>query len=104
MKLLTFEYDNKKSLGILVNNNKIYPIKKIGINYESMNELICNISDEEIKEGDWFHLDMSDNMMDEELDDISIFSRFVSFVIRTTIVLGICCIALIFLIINVLTS
>ena len=49
MKLLTFEYDNKKSLGILVNNNKIYPIKKIGINYESMNELICNISDEEIK-------------------------------------------------------
>jgi len=60
--------------------------------------------DEEIKEGDWFHLDMSDNMMDEELDDISIFSRFVSFVIRTTIVLGICCIALIFLIINVLTS
>ena len=49
MKLLTFEYDNKESLGILVNNNKIYPIKKIGINYESMNELICNISDEEIK-------------------------------------------------------
>ncbi|WP_027636747.1 fumarylacetoacetate hydrolase family protein [Clostridium butyricum] len=49
MKLLTFEYDNKESLGILVNNNEIYPIKKIGINYESMNELICNISDEEIK-------------------------------------------------------
>lgn len=37
MKLLTFEYDNKESLGILVNNNKIYPIKKIGINYEWIN-------------------------------------------------------------------
>ena len=49
MKLLTFEHDSNELLGVLVNDNKIYPLKNLGINYKSMHELICNIKDEEIQ-------------------------------------------------------
>ncbi len=49
MKLLTFELDNKETLGILADNDKIYPLNKSDIRYKSMHELISNITDEEIK-------------------------------------------------------
>lgn len=49
MKLLTFELDNKETLDILADNDKIYPLNKSDIRYKSMHELISNITDEEIK-------------------------------------------------------
>ena len=50
MKLITFKYNNKEQVGILTKDEQgIYPIKTLGINYETMNELIENITDEEMK-------------------------------------------------------
>lgn len=49
MKLLTFEHDNNELLGVLVNDNKICPLRNLDINYKSMHELICNINDKEIQ-------------------------------------------------------
>ena len=50
MKFITFNYNNKEQVGILNKNEQgIYPIKTLGINYETMNELIENITDEEMK-------------------------------------------------------
>ena len=49
MKLLTFEHNKKHFLGVLINNNKIYPLKNLNITYQSMHDLICNVTDEEIK-------------------------------------------------------
>src|SRR5471030_1226103 len=49
MKFITFKYDNKEQVGILTKNEqKVYPIKSLGINYETMNELIENITDKEM--------------------------------------------------------
>ena len=49
MKLITFKYDNKEQLGVLTSNEQgVYPIKTLGLNYETMNELIENITDQEI--------------------------------------------------------
>ena len=50
MKLITYNYNNKEQVGILNKNEQgIYPIKALGINYETMNDLIENITDEEMK-------------------------------------------------------
>ena len=49
MKLLTFEKDNIELLGVLTDNNKIYPLKNLDIKYNSMNELICKITNDDIK-------------------------------------------------------
>jgi len=50
MKFITFKYDNKEQVGILTKNEQsIYPIKTLSINYETMNDLIENITDEEMK-------------------------------------------------------
>lgn len=50
MKFITFKYGNKQQVGILTTNEQgIYPIKTLGINYETMNDLIENITDEEMK-------------------------------------------------------
>ncbi|WP_294405977.1 fumarylacetoacetate hydrolase family protein [uncultured Clostridium sp.] len=49
MKLLTFEHNNKESLGILIDNTKILPLKNLNINYKSMHELICNITENEMQ-------------------------------------------------------
>lgn len=49
MKLLTFEHDNKESIGILINDTKIMPLKNLNINYKSMHELICNITESEMQ-------------------------------------------------------
>ena len=49
MKFITFKYDNKDQLGVLTKNEQdIYPIKTLGINYETMNDLIEKITDEEM--------------------------------------------------------
>ena len=50
MKFITFNYDNKEQVGILTKNEQgVYPIKTLGLNYETMNELIENITDQEMK-------------------------------------------------------
>lgn len=49
MKFITFKYDNKEQVGILnKNENGIFPIKNLNVNYENMNDLIENITDEEM--------------------------------------------------------
>jgi len=49
MKFITFKYDNKEQVGILTKNEReVYPVKSLGINYETMNELIENITDKEM--------------------------------------------------------
>ena len=41
MKFITFKYDNKEQVGILTKDEQgVYPIKTLGLNYETMNELI----------------------------------------------------------------
>ena len=49
MKFTTFNYDNKEQVGILTRDEQgVYPIKTLGLNYETMNELIENITDDQI--------------------------------------------------------
>ena len=49
MKFITFKYDNKEQVGILAKDEQgIYPIKTLGLNYGTMNELIDNITDDQI--------------------------------------------------------
>ena len=49
MKIITFKHDNKEQVGILTMNEQgVYPIKALGLNYETMNELIENITDQEM--------------------------------------------------------
>ena len=50
MKFITFKYDNKQQVGILTKNEQgVYPIQTLGVNYDTMNDLIENITDEEMK-------------------------------------------------------
>lgn len=50
MKFITFKHNNKKQVGILTKDEKaILPIKNFGITYDTMNDLIQNITNEEIK-------------------------------------------------------
>jgi 2-keto-4-pentenoate hydratase/2-oxohepta-3-ene-1,7-dioic acid hydratase in catechol pathway len=49
MKFITYKYDNKEQVGILSKNEQgIYPIKTLGLNYETMTELIENVTDEQV--------------------------------------------------------
>lgn len=49
MKFITFKYDNKEQVGILNKNKQgIFPIKTLNLNYENMNDLIENITNEEM--------------------------------------------------------
>lgn len=49
MKFITYKYDNKEQVGILNRSELgIYPIKTLNVNYKTMNDLIENISDEEM--------------------------------------------------------
>ena len=50
MKFITFKYNHKEQVGILNKNEQgIYPIKTLGINYTTMNDLIENITDQEME-------------------------------------------------------
>ena len=50
MKFITFKHDNEEQVGILTRNDQgIYPIKTLGLNYETMNDLIEKITDEEMR-------------------------------------------------------
>lgn len=49
MKFITFKHGNEEQVGILTKDEKgIYPIKNLGLTYESMTDLIENITDQEI--------------------------------------------------------
>jgi len=49
MKFITFNYDHKEQVGILTSDEQgVYPINTLGLHYETMNELIENIADEQI--------------------------------------------------------
>ncbi|MDR3596182.1 fumarylacetoacetate hydrolase family protein [Clostridium sp.] len=49
MKFITFKYDNKEQVGILSKNEQnIYPLKTLGVNYNTMNDLIENITNGEM--------------------------------------------------------
>lgn len=49
MKFITFKHDNKEQVGILTQNEQgVYPIKTLGANYNTMNDLIENISNDEM--------------------------------------------------------
>lgn len=49
MKFITFKYDNQEQVGILTKTEQgVYPIKTLGANYNTMNDLIENISDTEM--------------------------------------------------------
>ncbi|MEA4816571.1 MAG: fumarylacetoacetate hydrolase family protein [Lachnospiraceae bacterium] len=48
MKFLTYQYHGVEILGILTDKG-VYNVKDFGLNYASMNELIVNITDEEMK-------------------------------------------------------
>lgn len=50
MKFVTFKHDNNQQVGILTRNEQgVYPLKNLGVNYDSMNDLIENITDQEMK-------------------------------------------------------
>lgn len=50
MKFITFKHDNKHQVGILTKNEQgVYPVKSLDVNYNNMNELIENITYEEMK-------------------------------------------------------
>lgn len=50
MKLITYLNNGKEEVGVLsLKGDKIYPVKALGLNYNSMNELIDNISENEKK-------------------------------------------------------
>ena len=50
MKLITFKHNNKEQIGILTKDEQsIYPIKTLDLNYNSMNDLIENITDKEME-------------------------------------------------------
>lgn len=49
MKFITFKYNNKEQTGLLSKNEeKVYPLEALGINYNSMNDLIENITAQEM--------------------------------------------------------
>lgn len=49
MKFITFKHGNEEQVGILTKNEKgIYPIKNLGLTYETMTDLIENITDQEM--------------------------------------------------------
>lgn len=49
MKFITFKYDNNEQVGILNKNEQgIFPIKTLNVNYENMNDLIESITAEEM--------------------------------------------------------
>ena len=49
MKFITFKHNNKEQVGILTKDEQdIYPIKTFNVNYDSMNDLIENITDKEM--------------------------------------------------------
>lgn len=50
MKFITFKYNNNEQVGILTKDEQgIYPIKTLNVNYNSMNDLIENITDKEME-------------------------------------------------------
>jgi 2-keto-4-pentenoate hydratase/2-oxohepta-3-ene-1,7-dioic acid hydratase in catechol pathway len=50
MKFITFKYNDKEQVGILTNDEKgVYPIKSLGLDYETMNNLIENITNHEME-------------------------------------------------------
>lgn len=49
MKFITYKYDDKEHVGILTKNEQgLYPIKALNLNYDTMNDLIEKITDEEM--------------------------------------------------------
>jgi 2-keto-4-pentenoate hydratase/2-oxohepta-3-ene-1,7-dioic acid hydratase in catechol pathway len=49
MKLITFKHNSKEQIGILSKNEEeVYPLEAFGINYDSMNDLIEKITDQEM--------------------------------------------------------
>jgi 2-keto-4-pentenoate hydratase/2-oxohepta-3-ene-1,7-dioic acid hydratase (catechol pathway) len=50
MKFITFKHNNKEQVGILTRDEQgIYPTKAFNVNYDSMNDLIENITDKELE-------------------------------------------------------
>lgn len=50
MKLITFKHNNKEQVGILTKDEQgVYPIKAFNLNYDSMTDLIENITDKELE-------------------------------------------------------
>ena len=50
MRFITFKYDNKKQIGILSKNEQgVYPLKTLSVNYDDMNDLIENITNDEMR-------------------------------------------------------
>ena len=50
MKFATYEYHEKEAVGILSKDGKrIAPVRELGLQYDSMNELICGITGEEME-------------------------------------------------------
>jgi 2-keto-4-pentenoate hydratase/2-oxohepta-3-ene-1,7-dioic acid hydratase in catechol pathway len=49
VKFITFKHDNKEQIGILSKNEHgVYPLKTLGVHYNTMNDLIENITNQEI--------------------------------------------------------
>lgn len=49
MKLITFKHNSKEQIGVLSKNEEqVYPLVALGINYDSMNDLIEKITDQEM--------------------------------------------------------
>ncbi|WP_297426150.1 fumarylacetoacetate hydrolase family protein [Clostridium sp.] len=50
MKFVTFKYNNIEQVGIFTKDAQgVYPLKTLGVNYENMNDLIENISVQELQ-------------------------------------------------------
>lgn len=49
MKFITYKIDNTEQLGLLCNDGQnIYPLKKLGLHFNSMNDLIVNITENQL--------------------------------------------------------
>jgi 2-keto-4-pentenoate hydratase/2-oxohepta-3-ene-1,7-dioic acid hydratase in catechol pathway len=49
MKIITFKYNDKEQVGILSKNEQnVYPVKSLGVNYDTMNDLIENVTSQEM--------------------------------------------------------
>ncbi len=52
MKLVTFQRNNtdREEVGILKDSGRVLPVREAGLSYETMNDLIVNVSGEEMEQ------------------------------------------------------
>ena len=51
MKFITYKINDNEQIGLLSNDDQnVYPLKKLGLDFNSMNDLIVNITEKQLGE------------------------------------------------------